>query len=75
MKNDVKNAQQVDLDNLTQATLADVKKWLDDDLGRARALLQALHNNPNLKQLMAEHMLGELENYHNRKKAADAVPN
>lgn len=75
MKNDVKNAQQVDLENLPQPTLADVKKWLDDDLGRARALLQALHNNPNLKHLMAEHMLGELENYHNRKKAADAVPN
>lgn len=70
MKNDVKNAEQVDLENLPQPTLADVKKWLDDDLGRARALLQALHNNPNLKQLMAEHMLGELENYHNRKKAA-----
>ena len=65
-----KSSQGVDLENLPVPTLKDVKKWLHGDLGRARALLQALHNNPNLKQLMAEHMLGELENYHNAKKAA-----
>ena len=73
MKNDVKNAEQVDLQDFPQPTLADVKKWLDDDLGRARALLQAVHDNPNIKHLVAEHMLGELQNYYNRKKAAEAV--
>lgn len=73
MKNDVKNAEQVDLENLPQPTLADVKKWLDDDLARARTLLQAVHNNPNIKHMVAEYMLGELQNHYNRKKAAEPV--
>lgn len=67
---DSKSPQGVDLEKLPVPTIKDVRQWLDDDLGRARALLQAIHDNPNIKALVAEHMLGQLENWHNAKKLA-----
>lgn len=75
--NPQKSTQGVDIENLPVPDLKTILQWLSDDLGRARSLLQAIHDNPNIKQLIAEHMLGQLENYHNAEKLkkAQAVEN
>lgn len=62
-------AQGADLENLPVPDLATIQKWLSDDLGRARSLLQCIHDNPNIRRLIAEHLLGQVQNFHNAKKA------
>lgn len=64
-QNDAKSPQGVDLE---EVELSNVKKWLDDDLTRAIGLLKAIHDEPNLKQMMAEYMHGRVINWKNAQK-------
>lgn len=50
-------------------TIEQVEKWLTDDLGRARSLLQALHNDKNILRLVAVHLHGLAQNYNEAKKS------
>lgn len=54
-------------------TVEDVEKWMIDDLGRARAFLQAIHDDPNLCRLVAVHMHGKAQNYLRAKESKAAV--
>lgn len=39
-------------------TVDDVEKWLTKDLGACIAMLRAIHNDTNLRRLMATHLHG-----------------
>lgn len=51
--------------------LKQVEKWLTRDLGICIVLLSAIHNDPNLRRMMALHLHG----LHENKKAQDALKN
>lgn len=51
------------LDELPTPDIATIKKWLTDDLGRARSLLQAIHEDGNILNLIATHMHGKITNH------------
>lgn len=66
-------SQQVD-EQIEKLTVAQVEKWLTDDLGRARSLLQAIHNDKNVLRLIAVHLHGLAQNY-NQAKESQGDPN
>lgn len=47
---------------LPTADVNQVEKWLTRDIGVAITLLTAIHNDPNLRRLMATHLHGLHEN-------------
>lgn len=49
-------------ETLKTLTVEQVEKWIIDDLGRARSLLQALHNDRNILRLVATHIHGLASN-------------
>jgi len=40
-----------------------IKKWLTEDLGRARSLLQAIHEDPNILDMVTRHMYMRVSNH------------
>lgn len=54
-------------------TLDQVEKWLIDDLGRARSLLEALHTDRNILRMVAVHLHGKAMNYIQAKNSAEKV--
>jgi len=57
------------IDNLPTPDVETIQKWLADDLGRARSLLQAIHEDKNILNLIAVHMHGKISNHNNRPKS------
>jgi len=64
-----KSAQGADGQNpIPTPDVETIKKWLTDDLGRARSLLEAIHNSPDILNQIAIFMQGKIENYKNAPK-------
>lgn len=53
-------------------TVEMVEKWLTEDLGRSRSLLQAIHDDPNILRLIANYFHGKASN-HIAAKAAESI--
>lgn len=66
LQNASESPQGVDLEEVEIST---IKKWLDNDLQRSLGLLQAVYDDPNLKNLMAEYMQGRVNNWKAAQKA------
>lgn len=58
-------------DKVAELTVEQVEKWLIEDLGRARSLLQAIHEDKNILRLVATHMHGKVQNWNEQKKLAE----
>lgn len=55
-------SQEVD-ENVKAITVEMVEKWLTEDLGRSRSLLQAIHDDPNILRLVANYFHGKASNH------------
>lgn len=55
-----KTTQGVDL---PPVTIENVEKWLTKDLGSCISMLNAIYNDPNLRHMLAEYLVGV---HHNR---------
>lgn len=55
-------------DKVAELTVEQVEKWLTEDLGRARSLLQAIHDDKNILRLVAMHMHGKVQNWNEKQK-------
>lgn len=75
MKNNTTNSepaqgavsQEID-EKLGALTVDQVEKWLTEDLGRARSLLQAIHNDKNILRLIAIQFQGQAQNWMEKQK-------
>lgn len=66
LQNEAKSPQGVDLEEVDLST---IKKWLDNDLQRSLGLLQAIYDDPNIKNMVAEYMQGRVNNWKAAQKA------
>lgn len=60
-------------DQFDGLTIEQVEKWLIEDLGRARSLLEALHSDRNILRMCAVHLHGKAMNYINAKASVEKV--
>lgn len=56
-----------------EASMADIKKWVANDLKRALAFLQAIDQDAELQHYIATWFKGRMENAANAKKAAEQL--